>query len=225
VNGNVLRSVCVVLLAVNIGVALWLRFMPEEVSYTQPVTDPDVPGLILHQEHLKLQRNEPRLQASACWLIGPFATEKQMQNAWQGLEYVALGMQSRETVKSQHQGYEVRIPPSASRTDADSLAELLVSAGVEKPQVIEQGASANAVSMGRFSNLADAEQKQKLAQGLGLEAVLTSIQTDVIQWHIEATVRNPEGFERWLLELTPKVTAQPCQTTVPATQNAPSPVQ
>ena len=224
-NGNALRSLCVVLLAVNIGVALWLRFMPEEVSYTQPITDPDVPGLILRQEHLKLERQTERLQASACWLIGPFASEKQMQAAWQSLEYVALGMQSRKTVKSLHQGYEVRIPPSASRTDAVSLAELLVSAGVEKPQVIEQGASANAVSMGRFSTLADAEQKQKLAQGLGLEAVLSSIQTEVTQWHIEATVRNPQGFERWLLELTPKVPVQPCQTPVPATQNTPSPVQ
>ena len=224
-NANVLRSLCVLLLIANIGVAFWLRFMPDDVQYAKPVTDPDIPGLVLRQEYLKLERNERRLQASACWLIGPFVSEKRMQEAWQSLEYVALDMQSRKTVQSLHQGYEVRIPPSASKAEAESLAELLVSAGVDKPQVIAQGASANAVSMGRFNELAEAEKKQKLAQSLGLEAVLTSVQRDVTQWRIEATVRNQAGFERWLLELTPKVPAQPCSTAGTASQTPPTQVQ
>jgi hypothetical protein len=225
VNANLLRSLCVLLLTANIGMALWLRFMPDEVQYAKPVTDPDVPGLILRQEYLKLERSERRLQASACWLIGPFASQKHMQDAWQSLEYVALDMQRRKTVQSLHQGYEVRIPPSASKADAESLAELLVSAGVVRPQVIEDGASAHAVSMGRFSELAEAERIQKLAQKLGLEAVLTSVQTDVTQWRIEATVLNQAGFERWLIELSPKVPAQPCGAPDPASQNPPTQVQ
>lgn len=224
-NANLLRSLCVLLLTANIGMALWLRFMPDEVQYAKPVTDPDVPGLVLRQEYLKLERNERRLQASTCWLIGPFASQKHMQDAWQSLEYVALDMQSRKTVQSLHQGYEVRIPPSASKSDAESLAELLVSAGVDRPQVIVDGASAHAVSMGRFSELAEAEKKQKLAQKLGLEAVLTSVQSDVTQWRIEATVRNQAGFERWLIELSPKVPAQPCDAPGPASQNPPTQVQ
>mgnify|MGYP003557743437 FL=1 len=224
-NANLLRSLCVLLLIANIGMALWQRFMPDEVQYAKPVTDPDVPGLILRQEYLKLEHNEQRLQASACWLIGPFASKKHMQDAWQSLEYVALDMQIRKTVQSLHQGYEVRIPPSASKADAESLAELLVSAGVDRPQVIADGASANAVSMGRFSELAEAGKKQKLAQKLGLEAVLTSVQTDVTQWRIEATVRNQAGFERWLIELSPKVPAQPCGAPDPASQNPPTQVQ
>jgi hypothetical protein len=222
---NTLRSLCVLLVTANIAVAIWLRWAPDEVRYAKPVTDPAVPGLVLRQEYLQLEQNKRRLEPEACWLIGPFASQKHMHEAWQSLEYVALDMQQRKTVQSLHQGYEVRIPPSASRAEALSLAEQLIASGVDGTRVVAQGPSVNAVSMGRFVDLAEAEKMQKLAQGLGLEAVLTSIQTEAVQWRIEATVRNQEGFDRWLIELTPKVPVQPCNAPEPASQNPPTRVQ
>jgi len=212
---NALRSLCLLLITANIVLAFWQFWRPVEIQYAKPASDPDSPSLILHQEYLQLEQSKQRLVADACWILGPFDSEKQMQDAWQSLEYIALDMQSSNTVEVIPQGYQVIIPPSTNEAEARILLELLVAAGVDSARVVTEGSSKNALSMGKFSDLAEAQKKQKLAQGLGLEAVLTSIQTKKTQWQIVATIRNQAGFTQWQAELTPKVPAQACQTTNP----------
>jgi hypothetical protein len=209
---NALRSLCLLLITANIVLAFWQFWRPIEIQYAKPASDPDSPSLILHQEYLKLEQSKQRLAANACWILGPFDSEKQMHEAWQSLEYIALDMQSSKTVQVTPQGYQVIIPPSVSEAEAKILLELLVAAGLDSGRVITEGRSKNAVSMGRFIDLAEAQKKQKLAQGLGLEAVLSSIQSEKTYWQIIATIRNQAGFAQWQAELTPKVPAQACQS-------------
>lgn len=208
---NALRSLCLLLITANIVLAFWQFWRPIEMQYAKPATDPDSPSLILHQEYLQLEKSKQRLAANACWILGPFNSEKQLQDAWQSLEYIALDMQSSKTVQVTPEGYQVTIPPSVSEAEARILLELLAAAGVDSARVVTEGSSKNALSMGKFINLAEAQKKQKLAQGLGLEAVLTSIQSEKTQWQIVATIRNQAGFAQWQAELTPKVPAQACQ--------------
>ncbi len=210
---NALRSFCLLLITTNIVLAFWQFWRPAEIQYAKPASDPDSPSLILHQEYLKLEQSKQRLAADACWILGPFDTEKQMQVAWQSLEYIALDMQSSKTLQVSPQGYRVIIPPSVNEAEARILLELLVAAGVDSGKIMTDGSLKNAVSMGRFSSLAEAQKKQKLAQGLGLEAQLTSVQSEKSQWHIVATLRNQAGFSQWQAEQSPKVPAQACQST------------
>lgn len=212
---NALRSLCLLLITANIVLAFWQFWRPIEIQYAKPAADPDSPSLILHQEYLQLEQSKQRLEANACWILGPFDSEKQLQAAWQSLEYIALDMQSSKTVQVTPEGYQVIIPPSVSEAEARILLELLVAAGVDSARVVTEGSSKNALSMGKFINLAEAQKKQKLAQKLGLEAVLSSIQSEKTQWQIIATLRNQAGFAQWQAELTPKVPAQPCKTARP----------
>ena len=136
---KVLRQLCVLLIFANVGIALWWYFRTDVISYSKPETEPGVPSLILHQEFLKLEHGKQRLQSSACWMIGPFASEGAMQHAMQTLEYVALDMQHRKTMLSDSQGYQVSLPPSADRKQAEILLDKLRNAGIENPGIIEIG--------------------------------------------------------------------------------------
>jgi hypothetical protein len=207
---NALRSLCILLITANIVLAFWQFWRPIEIQYAKPMSDPDSPSLILRQEHLKLEQSKPRLAASACWILGPFSSEKQMQEAWQSLEYIALDMQSSKNVKVIPVGYEVRIPPSINETEAKILLESMLASGINSAHLVTNGNAKNSLSLGQFSSLIDAQKKQKLAQTLGLEAILTTVQSEKTQWQIVATVRNQAGFKQWQAELTPRVPAQPC---------------
>lgn len=209
---NALRTICLLLITANVVLYFWQFWRPLETQYAKPATDPDKPSLVLRQEYLQLEKSQQRLASEACWILGPFDSEKQMQDAWQSLEYIALDMQSSKTEQVIPTGYQVIIPPSSNQAEAQDLLESLIAAGLDNGQVITEGDSKYAVTMGHFTELAEAQRKQKLAQGLGLEAVLSSKQSVKERWQIEATIRNQAGFTQWQAELTPKVPAQPCQS-------------
>ncbi len=209
---NAIRPLCLLLLVANAVLIFWQFWRPQEMQFAKPAADPDKPSLILRQEYLQLEKSKQRLTAAACWILGPFDSEKQMQDAWQSLEYIALDMQSSKTVLVNTTGYQVVIPPSGSDAEAQSLLELLITAGLDGGRVITDGPMKHAVSMGRTMNLEDSLKKQKLAQELGLEAVLSSSISENERWQIIATVRNQEGFRQWRTELTPQVPVQPCQS-------------
>ncbi len=207
---NALRSICLLLITANIVLVFWQFWRPIETQYAKPAADPDSPSLILHQEYLQLENAKQRLAANACWILGPFSSEKQMQEAWQSLEYIALDMQSSKNIKVTPEGYQVSIPPSINETEARILLESMLASGIDSARLISDGSSKNALTLGIFSSLIDAQKKQKLAQALGFEAILTSVQSEKTQWQIVATVRNQAGFKQWQAELIPRVPAQPC---------------
>lgn len=207
---NLLRQLVLLLLFVNIGTFFWLYRQPDIVVYQKPVTDPGVPGLVLRQEYLQLEPGMQRLKATTCWRIGPFLTEKHMQNAWRSLEYVALDMQQSKSVRRDNQGYTLTIPPSNTFQQAERLRLKLIQAGITDAHIYEQGPLANAIFVGQYTQLELAQEKQKLVQAQGLEVELSSVQSEIIEWWIQASIRNEAGFMQWQKELKPIVPVSEC---------------
>lgn len=202
-----LRRLCLLLLFANAGALFW-HMWHREPSGTDllPATEPGTPGLILHQEYLQLERGQRRLQADACWQLGPFPDEAAMRRAWQSLEYVALDLQMRRTDALRAAGYRLRVPPAASHAEAELLRESLVTAGFSQARIeADLG-----IDLGSYADLAEAESRLRTGQQLGIELLLRAEQARTPQWWIDASVRNAAGFNQWRSEQTPPIAAAPC---------------
>lgn len=203
-----LRRLCLLLLFANVGALVWhVRHREPSAAALLPATEPGMPGLILHQEYLQLERGQRRLQADACWQLGPFPDEAAMRRAWQSLEYVALDLQMRRTDAVRAAGYRLRVPPAASRAEAELLRESLLAAGFGAARIEAD----HGIDLGSYADLAGAESRQRTAQQLGLEVLLRAEQARTAHWWIDASVRNTAGFRQWLAEQTPPVGAAPCR--------------
>lgn len=202
-----LRRLCLLLLFANAGVLAWSLWRPPAQRHLMPMTEPGIPGLILHQEYLQLQQAHQRLPAGQCWRIGPFADEVAMRRAWQSLEYISLDMQVHRAEGLVGTSYRLDIPASASRKDAELLLESLLAAGIKAPKIQAD----NSIALGRYAILADAQARQRIVQQLGLEALLRSEQQTRPEWWIDASVRNQAGFSQWQAEQHPAIPAQVCR--------------
>lgn len=208
---NKIRQLIVLLLFANLGALAWWHWRPTEIIYSMPVTEPGIPGLVLHHEFLRLQDNKQRIQATACWLIGPYNSEVKMLLAYDSLEYIVLDMQHSKSMTAISNGYEVNIPASANMQQAQLIVEQLNAAGITNVHVYEQGPMALSVSLGQFEQLEDAQLVQQQVQVLGYEVELKAIQSEKPEWWIKVTLRNQEGFKQWLSEQTPTVQTQNCR--------------
>lgn len=208
---NKLRQLLVLLIFANLGAMAWWQWRPTEIIYTKPVTDPGIPGLVLHHEFLRLQDNKQRLQATACWLIGPYSSEQEMLSAYNSLEYIVLDMQHSKSMTTLSNGYEINIPASADMKQAQIIVQQLAVAGITDAHVYEQGPRALAVSLGQFEQLEVAQRVQQQVQALGYEVELTGIQSEKPEWWIKANLRNQEGFTQWLAEQIPMVQTRNCR--------------
>lgn len=207
---NLLRQLFLLLLVANLGALAWLYEQPDVVVYSKPATDPGIPGLVLRKEYLQLERGVQRLPANACWRIGPFQSEKQMQIAWKALEYIALDMQHSKTISRVSRGYLLSIPPSTDFNQAQKIIQKLANAGITDAYIYKRGVMANAIFVGQYEQLEMAQARLMLVQAQGLEVELKNIQSESTQWWIKATVRNTLGFMQWQKEFSPAVAINEC---------------
>jgi hypothetical protein len=194
----------------NLGALAWLYEQPKDVVYSKPATDPGIPGLVLRKEYLQLERGVQRLPANACWRIGPFQTENQMQIAWKALEYIALDMQHSKTINRVSRGYLLSIPPSTDFNQAQKIIRKLTNVGITDAYIYKQGIMANAIFVGQYEQLEMAQARLMLVQAQGFEVELKNIQSETPQWWIKATVRDTLGFLQWQKEFTPAVAINEC---------------
>lgn len=189
-----LRALIVLLLALNIGVALWWTLLPSPVPEPVPARPADVPRLLLVAEA------EPgRLQAAAlsatnataqagetpaeeadataalpedvrCYSIGPWDDVAGADAARDVLRPQAVRLRTREAPTGTR-GWRVITPALADRAAAQETVDRLLEAGFDDHFIISQGEQANAVALGRFSAEETARRHETALQEAGFEAV------------------------------------------------------
>ena len=194
-----IRLLVLLLLAMNVGVAVWWSLRPAPTEPTPPLTDPGVPALQLLAEID--QRNvdpvaevvgppEPDVVDAdrVCLELGPFLTQVDLRGAGTALTPSAHRIQLRETSTVIRRGFRVFIADPGTREAALATARALQARGIRDYYVVTAGAEQNTVSLGLYRDENNAHRRQREISALGFD--------------VELEVRNEEIPQFWIdLEL------------------------
>jgi hypothetical protein len=188
------RVLVILLLAMNIGVAVWWSLHPDPQPLRHSPTEPAVAGLELLSELeargsvAELAEAPQPIQPSAgavCQRIGPFLTQADLRRAVGALTPAVQRIQFRETRTLARRGYWVYMPPQASRDSALATARELAARGLRDYYVVTAGDRQNTISLGLFRELENARQRQSDVQSMGFAAELGERTEDVPQYWID----------------------------------------
>lgn len=189
------RALIVLLIAINIGVAMWwmLRAEPSAPSaYAQP---PGVPRLQLLSEAKPLatppapaarsaatsaappnpvQETQPAAP-NLCFSLGPFATAEALRDAAARVRPQVVLVRTRQAAAKAPSGYTVLLPPLASRELAQAIAEKIKAAGFDDYLLINEGEDTNGIALGRYGSQESAQRRQAALRAAGFPAELRPI--------------------------------------------------
>lgn len=214
-----LRALIVLLIAMNLGVALWWALRPAPGLEPAPERPADVPRLLLVSEaeagrletaalnaaNANVEGDGPLAdgqQSSAaaaidvdglrCFSFGPWPDAGDAEAALGALRAQAVRVSEREAPTGAS-GWRVMLPPLADREAAQATVARLVDAGFDDHFIIGQGEEANAIALGRFSAGATARRHEASLREAGFEAVAEPLEATGTEAWIDLAAG--EGFD------------------------------
>ena len=182
-----IRALFVLLLALNIGGALWMVFARPPVPSAAAITDRGVPELVLLSERDGSAARNAELASPAesgadlandiCHTLGPFSTKADTHAAMNGLTPSTKRIRVRETTATQVRGYWVYLPSMATRDQALTTARSLSQKGVRDYYVVTAGEQQNTISLGLFRDPGNAGRRSAEIQKLGFKPS-TNVRTE-----------------------------------------------
>ena len=194
-----LRATIVILVMLNLGAAAWwlLRPVVANATATQAVAA-DGPGLRLVNEpvtpaspaagtpaaSLPAAPPVPSEVATAvaaasttevCLRFGPFAETAARDTARAALSAAGVSAVTRDSPARSARGWKVAMPAMASREEAVAMAERIKAAGISDLYVMNEGADANSVALGRFGSEDAARRREAELRGKGFAAQATPL--------------------------------------------------
>ncbi|HET6782691.1 MAG TPA: SPOR domain-containing protein [Pseudoxanthomonas sp.] len=200
-----IRALIVLLIVLNVGVAAWWISRPELSLPALPAQPEGVPRLQLLSESGKTAAPAPA-QAPApvvpppaaavaaaelatpaqCFSVGPFADQAAAGSAATRIGSQITRGNPREVPGKTAQGYNVILPPQADREAAQALAQRIGAAGFDDYLVVNSGAQANGIALGRYRSREGAERRQAALRAAGFEAQLQPIGNEgAAQWWLD----------------------------------------
>lgn len=184
------RALIVLLVAINIGVAMWWMLRSEPAAPSAYVQPAGVPRLQLLSEAKPLAAPPasvapspppspmPETQPAApnlCFSLGPFATAEALRDAAARVRPQVVLVRTREAAAKAPSGYTVLLPPLASRELAQETAEKIKAAGFDDYLLINEGDDANGIALGRYGSQESAQRRQAALRAAGFPAELRPI--------------------------------------------------
>lgn len=200
-----IRALIVLLIVLNVGVAAWWISRPEPSPPALPAQPEGVPKLQLLSESGKTAA-PPLAQAPApaapplptavaaaepvtsaqCFSVGPFADQAAANLAATRVGNQITHSNPREVPGKAAQGYNVTLPPQADREAAQALAQRIGAAGFDDYLVVNSGAQANGIALGRYRSREGAERRQAALRAAGFDAQLQPIGNEgAAQWWLD----------------------------------------
>lgn len=199
-----LRSLILLLVCMNLGVAAWWGLHPSVTARVLPPTDRGVSSLTLLSE--SEQRTASTVPAAelaaapeqigattACQSIGPFSTPADLRRAMNKLTPHVMRIQFREVAATALHGYRVFLPAAGSREQALKTARDLAARGVTDYYVVTAGDQQNTVSLGIFRDLANARARHDEIVAMGYDATVEARTEQQPQWWID--IAADAGFD------------------------------
>lgn len=185
------RALVILLLALNLGVAAWW-------ALHSPAPAPAVEEPPLGVARLQLLREADRPPSSAapaasaaavepapapqpqapepapelqCYSFGPFSDTTAADAARARLKpLVARSAVREQRSAAAGRGWRVYLPPQASPTDAQAMAQRITAAGFNDLFVVREGAEANSIALGRYKSEDTARRRAEALTSAGFPA-------------------------------------------------------
>ncbi len=124
--------------------------------------------------------------AMQCFSIGPFDSDAAATTATARITGQAARVRPREVTGRQASGYNVLLPPLPDREAAQALAQRIKAAGFDDYLVINGGAQANGIALGRYGSREGAERRQSALKAAGFEAQVQAVgNEEPRQWWLD----------------------------------------
>ncbi len=114
----------------------------------------------------------PEPPPSICYRLGPVTALAPAEGLAGHLAQLGLDVVIHRRVVTQPKGYWVMLPPQASYAQARQRLQELKAAGISDLWLFHKGAYKNAISLGLYSRLSNAEAARSAAREKGVEAVV-----------------------------------------------------
>ena len=192
-----LRATIVILVMLNLGAAAWWLLRPVVASATATrAVAADGPGLRLVGEPIATSTtpaapvaslpSTPPVQAEVatgpakptqdvCLRFGPFAEPAARDAARAALSAAGVSAVTRDSPARSARGWKVAMPAMASREEAVAMAERIKAAGISDLYVMNEGADANSIALGRFGGEQAARRREAELRGKGFAAQATAL--------------------------------------------------
>lgn len=223
-----MRALIVLLVILNLGVAAWWWGRSEPVAEAPPATPVGVATLELVSTPQQGRGTQaagdvastpptPPVVAAlpanaACFRAGPYSDRGTAERSASPLGTRALRARARELPAAGASGYRVLLPPSASREQAQALAQRVGAAGFSDYLVVNDGDEANSVALGRYRSRDAALRRQDEMIAAGFDAqVRASGRGVATQWWLQlATPANTQADELRPLLAGAEIAPQSC---------------
>lgn len=201
------RALIVLLVVLNLGVAAWWALQSEPAPLPPASQPPGIARLQLLRElppsaaRSATAPGSPRAAVDAstgaaevlCFTFGPFADDATLQAAVTRVQPQVADLRTRVATATPARGYNVVLPPLASRELAQAAAARLVAAGFSDQMVINQGPDTNGIALGRYGSQQAAASHQAALQAAGFAAQLRPIGGGTAARWLDVQV--DEGFD------------------------------
>ncbi len=206
------RSLIVLLGALNLGVAAWWALQPEPTPTPPASQPPGIPRLqLLREPQSPVPRSAstqtPELPPAGplpavastsvanarCFTFGPFADDATLRAAVTRLRPHAANLRTRVVTVAPARGYNVVLPSLATRELAQATAARIVAAGFSDLLVINEGPDTNGIALGRYGSQQAAASHQAALQAAGFATQLRPIGGGTAAQWID--VQAGEGFD------------------------------
>jgi len=208
------RALVVLLVALNLGVAAWWILQSEPAPPAPAAQPPGIARLQLLRERqspgASLLPVAPTAAMTAtgatpemapatapattqCFALGPFADDAALRAASIRLQQQVLRLRVRSATTTPARGYNVVLPPLASRELAQATAARIVAAGFSDLLVINDGPDTNGIALGRYGSQEAATRHQTALQAAGFAVQLRPIGGGAVEQWLDLQAR--EGFD------------------------------
>lgn len=188
------RVLIVVLLALNLGVAVWWLLREAPAPYRVPAVEAGVAPLQVLRPQAEAVGPAMAAQDAAdtralpmqCLRIGPFPDLAAAQSAQVALALLVADPVLDE-IPAEAAGYRVLLLPASDAAAAQAQAQRIADAGFEDYLVIPQGGEANAIALGSYRSRDSAMARMQALRRAGFPAVMRARgQAATSQWWLEA---------------------------------------
>lgn len=115
----------------------------------------------------------PNGNIQRCYTVGPFSSVAEAQRIATALQNAgAEGSAVRDAQSGDPSEYWVYLPPHPSRNDAVTVALGLANRGFRDYFIVRDGDRRNAISLGVFSTIERAQERQRQIRALGQDALI-----------------------------------------------------